>query len=104
MLQVKYIPASTGVPVWYLYTVILWLLQVHTVRKNGLLWLLERPAFWKFIGVAYRFNIFPLCGGICCSLYNYPIGIILLDFSATFVSIIDLVAENILFPWILIIG
>ena len=42
-------------------------------------------------------TLFPLRGGICCSLSYYPLGIILLEFSATFVSIIALVAETILF-------
>ena len=45
-------------------------------------------------------TLFLLCSGICCSLFNYPIGIILTTFSTTGVSIITLVTENILFPWL----
>ena len=42
-------------------------------------------------------TFFPFCNGLCCSLYNYPLGIILIAFFTTCVYIIDLVAETILF-------
>ena len=43
-------------------------------------------------------TLFPLCIGLCCSLYNCLLRIIIIAFSATCVSIIALVAETILFP------
>ena len=36
MLQVKYIPVSTGEPIWYLCTVIFQLGQIHTIGYNGI--------------------------------------------------------------------
>ena len=46
-------------------------------------------------------TLFPLCIGFCCSLFNYPLIIILIDFSAACVYIIALVAETILSPRLL---
>ena len=49
-------------------------------------------------------TLFLLCNGLCCSIYNYPLVIISIAFSTTCISIIYLVAETILFTWLLIIG
>ena len=40
----------------------------------------------------------------CFSLFNYPLGIIIIEFFAMCVSIISLVAETILSYWILNVG
>ena len=42
-------------------------------------------------------TLFLLCNGLCCSIYNDPLRIILMEFYITCVSIISLVAETILF-------
>ena len=56
--------------------------------------------YWKYLS-SVRFlmlhidlTFFPLCSEICCSLFNYPLGIILIMFTATCVSIIALVHEK----------
>ena len=43
-------------------------------------------------------TLFQFCRGLCCSLFNYPFRIILIEFYATCVPNIALVAETILFP------
>ena len=48
-------------------------------------------------------TLFILCNVLCCSLSNYNIKIILIALSTTCVSIIALVAETILFTWLLMI-
>ena len=65
--------------------------------------------YWKYLS-SVRFlmlhidlTFFPLCSEICCSLFNYPLGIILIMFPATCVSIIALVDETILLSWLLIV-
>ena len=42
-------------------------------------------------------KLFKFYNGICCSLFNYSLRIIILGFSAEYVSIIALVAEAIFF-------
>ena len=43
-------------------------------------------------------TLFPLYNGLGCSLFNCPLVIIIIAFSAMCVSIVALVAETILFP------
>ena len=62
-------------------------------------------AFRQLIDVTFSFDI---CFGCVidsyCSLFNYHLGIIIIAFAATCVSIIFLVAKKISFYRILIIG
>ena len=39
-----------------------------------------------------------------CSIFNYPLGVIIISFSDTYVSIIDSAAETRLFPRLVITG
>ena len=57
---------------------------------------------WSMLHIAL--TLFPFCSGLCCSIFNYPLRIIIVALSATCVDIISLVADPILFSWLLISG
>ena len=92
-LQVNYIPSSTGELVWYLRTFIWRLSQVHAVRYNGLIWLMETCSLAVHQCQSYLWHCLCCIMEYYCSIFNYHLVIILIAFSATCVSIIALVAE-----------
>ena len=64
-----------------------------------------KPDFWQFIGVTFSFDIVFCCViNSYCSLFKYHLRIIIIVLSTTFVYIIALLAETILFSGLLIIG
>ena len=77
--------------------------QVHIDKLNGIFcWWKNLPS-GSYLISQLAWNCFCCVMGSYCSLFNYPLGIILIVFAATCGSIILFVIESILFYWILTI-